>query len=153
MATIASLLQILEQQSRYEFLVEQLFSPTYDHSKSHVIYALTGSDSPLYGPIYDYLKHNILPIDQSRNQKCNFIRQASRYTLTVDTLYRQGLDGTLLRCLGRNDSDSALHELHEGICGTHSSGTTLAKKLLWMGYYWPTMEKDSYHFAKKCPKC
>lgn len=73
MATIASLLQIPEQQSRYEFLVEQLFSPAYDHSESHVIYALTGSDSLLYGPIYDYLKNNILPIDQSHNQKCNFI--------------------------------------------------------------------------------
>lgn len=51
MSTIASLLQILEQQSHYEFLVEKLFSPTYDNYASHIIYALTSSKSPLYGII------------------------------------------------------------------------------------------------------
>lgn len=40
MATIASLLQIPGKKGRYEFLVEQLFSPTYDNSKSQVICAL-----------------------------------------------------------------------------------------------------------------
>lgn len=36
MVTIVSLLQIENKQNCYEFLVEQLFSPTYDNSKSQV---------------------------------------------------------------------------------------------------------------------
>lgn len=56
MTTIASLLQIPNKQIHYDFLVERLFSPAYDNSASQVIYVLTGSNSPLYGTIYDYLK-------------------------------------------------------------------------------------------------
>ena len=46
-----------------------------------------------------------------------------------------------------------LEEVHQGICGAHSSGLTLAKKLLRIGYYWPTIEADAYHFVKRCVPC
>ncbi len=46
-----------------------------------------------------------------------------------------------------------LEEVHQGICGAHSSGLMLEKKLLRMGYYWPTMEVDAYHFVKRCVPC
>ena len=47
----------------------------------------------------------------------------------------------------------ALEEVHQVICGAHSSGLTLGKNLLRMGYYWPTMEVDAYHFVKRCVPC
>lgn len=65
MATIASMLQLSENQRRYKFLVEQLFSPTYDNPESYIICNLTSSNSPLYGKIYSYLKNDILPLDLS----------------------------------------------------------------------------------------
>lgn len=71
----------------------------------------------------------------------------------VDTLYRKGLDSTLIRCLEKDESRVTLQEVHIGICGSHSSGFTLAKKILRMGYFWPTMEKDSIDFVKTCKKC
>lgn len=46
-----------------------------------------------------------------------------------------------------------LEEVHQGIFGAHCSHLTLAKKLLRMGYYWPTMEVDAYHFVKRCVPC
>ncbi|GLJ50601.1 hypothetical protein SUGI_1078000 [Cryptomeria japonica] len=63
------------------------------------------------------------------------------------------VDGTLLRCLESDEAQIALREVHEGICGPHASGPTLAKKLIRTGYYWPNMEKDSYQFVKKCKQC
>lgn len=59
----------------------------------------------------------------------------------------------LLRCLDKEESNVALREIHEGICGSQSNGLTLAKKLLRIGYFWPPMEKDACHFAKNCHKC
>lgn len=88
MATIASLIQIPPKKNRYEILVEQLFFPAHDNPESQVICHLVHSDSPLYEKIFAYQKDNTLPSDLSRNQKCKFIRQATLYTLTVDTLYR-----------------------------------------------------------------
>lgn len=67
-------------------------------------------------------------------------------------LYQHSLDGTLLKRLESDESKNTLQEVHEGICGTHSSGSTLAKKLLRLGYYWPNMEKETYQFAKKYQK-
>lgn len=135
MATIASLLQISEKWRCYEFMVEQVSNPTYDDPESQVIFHIIDPETSIYGKIYAYLKDNTLPLDLSQNKKWNFIRQATWHTLIADILYHRGLDGTLLRCLECNESEIALHEIHEGIYGTHSSWLTLAKKLLHLGYY------------------
>ena len=50
-------------------------------------------------------------------------------------MHRHGLDGTLLKYLEPNESNCALMEVHEGICGSHLSGLTLAHKLIRVGYY------------------
>ena len=43
--------------------------------------------------------------------------------------------------------------LHEGTFGTHSNGHTMAKKILWAGYYRSTMEADCYQHFRTCHKC
>jgi hypothetical protein len=54
-------------------------------------------------------------------------------------LYRT-LEGLLLKCLGPTEANRLLHEVHEGVRGTHQS----AHKMKWLirrsGYYWPTMK-------------
>lgn len=130
MATLASLLQTQENQERFEFLVEEFFYPAHNCPNSQTICHLVGHDSSHYGQTYTYLKDNILPPNLSKNQKRNFIRQSSHYTLVMDTLFEQGLDDTLLRCLEQEESKKALNEVHNDICGTHSSGLTLSKKLI-----------------------
>ena len=35
----------------------------------------------------------------------------------------------------------------------HAAGQSLALKLLRLGYFWPTLKKDSQEWAKKCDKC
>nr|CAN67947.1 hypothetical protein VITISV_002483 [Vitis vinifera] len=46
-----------------------------------------------------------------------------------------------------------LAELHEGVCGNHSGGRSLAHRAHLQGYYWPTMKKDATAYVKKCDKC
>ena len=46
-----------------------------------------------------------------------------------------------------------LVELHEGICGNHSGGRTLAHRAHTQGYYWPTMKSDAADCVKKCDPC
>eukprot|EP01018_Ginkgo_biloba_P025647 Gb_33250 [translate_table: standard] len=117
--------------------------PTYDVPKSKMVCEIVGPNSPWYNDIYTYLHDHILPLDLSRKQRKSFIQGASRYTILSNTLYRRGYDGTLLKCLNSEEANLAIKEVHEGICGAHTSGMVLAKKLLRTGYYWPTMEKDS----------
>lgn len=153
MATIASLLQTQEKQDRYEFLVEELFYLAYDCPDTQLICHLFGRDSSHYGQIYTYLKDSTLPLNLSKNKKWNFIWQSTWYTLVVDTLYRWGMNGTSLKCLEQEEYEKALNEVRNSIYGTHLSGLTLLKKLIWLGYYWPTMERDYFQFVKKCKQC
>jgi hypothetical protein len=52
-----------------------------------------------------------------------------------DTLYCRTIDGLLLKCLGSDQSNIAMGQVHEGICGTHQS----AHKIKWLlhhaGFY------------------
>ena len=102
---------------------------------------------------FSYLHQKTIPIALTPNQSKTFIRRTARYTILGDTLFRKHFDGTLLRCLNSDEARMALEEVHQGICGAHSSGLMLAKKLLRKGYYWPTMEADAYHFVKRCVPC
>lgn len=43
--------------------------------------------------------------------------------------------------------------MHEGSFGTHSSGHSMSKKILGVGYYWLTMEIDCFRHVKTCHKC
>jgi hypothetical protein len=46
-----------------------------------------------------------------------------------------------------------LAEVHEGSCGHHIGGKSLARKPLGAGYFWPTMNTDAAEYVKKCQKC
>jgi hypothetical protein len=48
-------------------------------------------------------------------------RQALKYVMFDNTLYRRTTDDLLLKCLGSDQSKIAVGEVHEGICGTHQS--------------------------------
>ncbi|RVX00391.1 hypothetical protein CK203_024529 [Vitis vinifera] len=56
--------------------------------------------------------------------------------------------GPYLRCLGHSEAQYVLAELHEGICGNHSGGRSLAHRAHSQGYYWPTMKKDAAAYVK-----
>ncbi|RVW19914.1 hypothetical protein CK203_114481 [Vitis vinifera] len=47
-----------------------------------------------------------------------------------------------------SEAQYVLAELHEGICGNHSGGRSLAHRAHSQGYYWPTMKKDAAAYVK-----
>nr|XP_012466145.1 unnamed protein product [Gossypium raimondii] len=75
------------------------------------------------------------------------------YVLDGDILYKRGKDQVLLRCVDAVEAKEILEEVHEGICGTHANGFTMARQIMRFGYYWSTMEGDCINYAKKCHKC
>ncbi|KAA3473940.1 RNA-directed DNA polymerase [Gossypium australe] len=62
-------------------------------------------------------------------------------------------DQVLLRCVDAIEAKKILEEVHEGVCGTHANGFTMARQIMRFGYYWSTMEGDCINYAKKCHKC
>ncbi|XP_052292047.1 uncharacterized protein LOC127900835 [Citrus sinensis] len=102
-------------------------------------------------PITSYLRDGVLPPDKLRARKIR--AQASRYTMIDGVLYRRGYTLPFLRCLDEDDADYVLRKIHEGICGNHSSGRSLAHKALRQGYFWPTMHQDAQEKTRSCVSC
>ena len=79
--------------------------------------------------------------------------QVARFILIKDVLYKSGFSRPYLRCLGIEEADYVMREVHEGICENHSRSRSLVHKLVRAEYYWPTMQKDAEAYVKTCDKC
>nr|XP_009793491.1 PREDICTED: uncharacterized protein LOC104240352 [Nicotiana sylvestris] len=66
-----------------------------------------------------YLKDRKLPTDPKESRALR--TRAARFSLDENgALYRREFDGPLAVCLGLDDTDYVLREIHEGTCGNHS---------------------------------
>lgn len=65
------------------------------------------------------------------------------FMLIDGILYWWNSAGPFLRCLGEQEADYVLREIHKGFYGSYVGGHTLARKTLLSSYLWPTMEKDA----------
>ncbi|RDY09020.1 Retrovirus-related Pol polyprotein, partial [Mucuna pruriens] len=102
-------------------------------------------------PILDYLKKGAVPEDPKEALKTT--KEATKYTILGQQLYRRGFSFPLLKCLEEEESSYVIKEVHEGVCGTHIGGRALASKIARAGYLWPTMKRDCMDYVKKCDKC
>ena len=110
-----------------------------------------GSESNWTIPIASYLKDSVLPDEKEAARKLKV--RSARFVLIKDVLYKRGFSPPYLRCLGNEEADYVMKEVHKGICGNHSGSKSLVHKLVQAGYYWPTMQKDAEAYVKTCDKC
>ena len=67
-------------------------------------------------------------------------------------LYKRRFSTPILKCVDPEEGIYILWEIHDGICGNHAGGQSLAYKALRQEYFWPTMKTDAMDFARKCDK-
>ena len=106
-------------------------------AESHVC-SIDNEDQNWTVDIKAYLRAGTLPKDPKHAHKIRV--QSACFTLMGNDLYRRSFGGPYLRCLTQPKIQYVLSELHEGICGNHSGGQTLAHRAHSQGYYWPTMK-------------
>lgn len=80
-------------------------------------------------------------------------RQAVRYILIDQQLYRRTEDEIFLRCVGLAEAELIMMDVHEGLCGAHQSGRRMAWLIKRYGYFWPTLVQDCIAHAKHCQEC
>ena len=102
-------------------------------------------------PIVSYLKDGTLPDGKEATRKLKV--QATRFILIKDILYKRDFSHLYLRCLGPEEAEYVMKEVHEGICENHFGSQLLVHKLIQAGYYWLTMQKDAQAYVKACDKC
>lgn len=79
-------------------------------------------------PIWEYIIKGLLPKYREESQKLKY--KAPRYVIYNGKLYKRGFNQYLFKCITESECEYIMREVHEGICGNHSSGTSLAQKIL-----------------------
>ena len=110
-----------------------------------------GSGNDWTTPLVFYLKNDVLPDGKEAVRKLKV--QAARFVMMKDVLYKRGFFLPYLRCLGTEEANYAMREIHKCIYGNHSGARSLVHKLIRVGYYWPTMLKDVQAYVKSSDKC
>ena len=102
--------------------------------------------------ITQFLKEDILP--EAKIEADKIRRKATSYWLSEDgKLYRRSFSGPYLLCVHPEQTESLLEEMHEGICGSHTEGRSLAHRAITQGYWWPNMQREALEYVKKCDQC
>ena len=100
-------------------------------------------------PIVRYLSSGELLNDKAEAHKIQV--QATWFSLVNERLYKRSLGGpSYLKCLTQQQGQYILAKLHEGICGNHPGGRTVAHRAHTRGYYWPTMRANATAYVRKC---
>ncbi|KAG8490080.1 hypothetical protein CXB51_015364 [Gossypium anomalum] len=150
LATLASMIRINKQDDMKPIQMSICDAPAYCCN----IDEEEGRDShPWYHDILRYVKNREYPDQATENDKRMLRRLANDYILDGEILYKRRKDQILLRCVDAVEAKKILEEVHEGVCGTHANGFTMARQIMRFGYYWSTMEGDCISYSKKCHKC
>nr|GEW80326.1 reverse transcriptase domain-containing protein [Tanacetum cinerariifolium] len=58
---------------------------------------------------------------------------------------------TMVKMCGTTPGRLCNKGIHEGLCSMHAGPRSVVSKAIQLGYYWPTMHKDTRDMIRKCP--
>ena len=92
--------------------------------------------------IIQFLNEDTLPKERLEANKVR--RNATRFWLSKNQkLYKRSFSGPYLLCVHPEMTESLLEELHGRICGSHTSGRSLAHRVITQGYWWLNMQREA----------
>ena len=131
-------------------LVEDLYKPSRTEDTVQINQIRAGPS--WMDSIIQFLKEDVLPEEKVEADKIR--RKATSHWLSEDhKLHKHSFSGPYLLCVHPEQTKSLLEEMHEGICGSHTEGRSLAHRVITQGYWWPNMQREALEYVKKCDQC
>jgi hypothetical protein len=81
------------------------------------------------------------------------VKKAKPFTLKKGIMYKVGQDNKMRKCLTTSKAQIVLKELHEGVAKGYFAVDIITNKILNVGYWWPTLFKDTHEFCRSCDSC
>ncbi|KAM1497263.1 hypothetical protein ACFX11_031705 [Malus domestica] len=147
---LAGLGSTIDHQFKRSILVEYLDKPSIDMEPTAEVSQVSVTPN-WQSSIIDYLVNDTLPTEILESRKLQI--KAARYYMWNGILVRTSYTGPYLCCLASPNDLKVMSSIHEGVCGNHSEGRSLAQKAINAGYYWPTMHQDAKELVQKCDRC
>ena len=126
--SLAMLATSLAQNFPQVILVEDLYKPTETRRETTRIYQIRIGPSWM-DSIIQFLKEDTLLEERTETDKVR--RKATRFWLSENQkLYKRSFSKPYLLCIHPKMTESFLEKLHEGICGSHTDGRSLAHRAI-----------------------
>jgi ribonuclease HI len=93
---------------------------------AEILLVVEGSDWRY--PLIRYLQDEVLP--EEKEEATRLKKTATHYAMLGDKLYKRGFSIPLLLCVGELESRRIVKEIHDGSCGNHIGGRSLAGKVI-----------------------
>ncbi|KAK2427613.1 hypothetical protein QL285_026181 [Trifolium repens] len=116
---------------------------------AEILMVVEGSDWRY--PLIRYLQNKILP--EEKEEAARLKKAATHYAMIGDKLYKRGFSAPMLLCVGELESQRILKEIHDGSCGNHIGGRSLAGKVIRAGFFWPIILQEAKSYVRACDKC
>ena len=110
-------------------------------------------DETWYADIIEFLQTAKLSRDMTPEAAAVFLQKVRPYMIIKGVLHKEGIDGTIRRCLEKREIKVVMQSLHEEMAGGHFSAPATVRKIMDSGYWWPTLNKDVRNFVQGCDPC
>ncbi|XP_059461845.1 uncharacterized protein LOC132190823 [Corylus avellana] len=137
-----------ESIGEFEEIIQTLSQPTIAEAVS---VSIAKAVPDWQEEVVEYLEKGIFPA--GKKSAIQLRKKAARFSMVNGILYKRGFMLPLLKCVFKEEGNYILHEIHEGICGSHSGARMLAHKAVQAGFYWPNMTKDLVEMVRNWNKC
>lgn len=108
---------------------------------------------PWYASIVNFLTSKQTPSHFTRAQRLKLKSDSKYYFWDEPYLWKIGADQIIRRCAPESEQKSILEHCHTLACGGHFGAKRTARKVLDSGFFWPSLQRDSYEFCKSCHRC
>lgn len=110
-------------------------------------------EAPWFADIANYHVTEKCPNHCNPKQKKRLIRESSIFQWVDGILFKKILDHVLCRCVQEIDVYDIIHACHNEPEGGHYSTIIIVRKILGVGYFWPSMTRDDSFYVKHCDEC
>ncbi|GKC04315.1 reverse transcriptase domain-containing protein [Tanacetum coccineum] len=101
----------------------------------------------------NYLVADIIPKEMTYQQKSKFFSLTQTLTFWEDLTLKLCSDGMIRRCVFGPETRTILDKCHHRPTGGHYRPNITAKKVLDLGFYWPTIIKEAHTLVRLCEAC
>nr|GEW08075.1 reverse transcriptase domain-containing protein [Tanacetum cinerariifolium] len=124
-----------------------------DDFSEETLMEINTKDEPWFADFANYLVGDIIRKGMTYQQKNKLFSDLKHYFWEEPYLFKVCSDGMIRRCVSGPETRTILDQCHHGPTGGHYVPNVTAKMVLDLGFYWPTIIKESHTLVRICEAC
>ncbi|GKD27373.1 reverse transcriptase domain-containing protein, partial [Tanacetum coccineum] len=142
--------KLLEKDTPFEFNDD---SEVDDNFHGETLMEINTKDEPWFADFANYLVGDIIPKGMTYQQKNKFFSNLKHYFWEEPYLFKVCSDRMIKRCISGPETQTILDQCHHGPTDKHYGPNITAKKVLHLGFYWPTIIKEAHTLVRLREAC